>query len=233
MAVEWERGTRSLREHLEGGWGATPKWGKDMLKLSPCPMINERRPYGCTHSRWGRVLRWPDCWYHPQFSLRWGLKNGKALWKFAKAKKCVLGDVCKLLAEGISEECSAHLQRLHPGSVYPLWGERVTGAGDGSIKQRQTRLVSCPDPSPQTFTVTAWPAYHPLADRGPGAARTYRVVQRLRWQTADAGGIQGQRVCRLPPSFSSFCFELNLCILLQNSSLLNLDLDLKRTLDCT
>lgn len=93
-----------------------------MLKLSPFPLINEVIKGVHTNAHIqdrgrfgdGQIV---DIIHHPQLWLP-PLRN--ALWKFAKAKKCVLGDVCKLLAEGISEECSAPLQRLHTGNVYPL-----------------------------------------------------------------------------------------------------------------
>lgn len=45
----------------------------------------------------GKVLQRPDCWNQPQSSLCWGLEDGNALWKLAKAKKMCFGDVCKLL----------------------------------------------------------------------------------------------------------------------------------------
>lgn len=183
----------------------------------------------------GECLHGPDCWC----SLCRGLENENALWKTAKAKKRLS------TAELRGMCCSSVLEGGDTGKVYSLWGEHVT---DVNRRQQQTRLMShllkkkkkkrwrsrevwgqnskpgvvCPAFSPQ------WLADLCTTHR---LIRTYRVVQRLRWQTAHTGWIQSQCVwcvcvCCLPSSLSSFCFELNLCIflILQNSKPSVLDL---------
>lgn len=139
----WNESRAPFRSHLEGGWGASRMWGKYMLKVPRFLWSRRRSKEAMRIYAFKMVGRF--CKGHvveinhgvPSVEV-WRMETHYGNWR--KPKKCVLGMYVNCWPKGSARNALLICTGADTGKVYPLWGERVTGARD--VRRRQDGLIS-------------------------------------------------------------------------------------------